>query len=184
MVLGGPGVGKSTFLRKMGLEALRRQAIMTNAQNNLAALKPQEQCYTHDCIPVMLTLQKFKSQDRTIKDVIAQEFEDCGFPQAQTFTELFLQSGKLLVLLDGLDEVPTETLNHVITEIETWSTAMTTIGLLPLVGLQLTPLAASSALMMWRWPRLKMSRLNALSTNGSRSPVILKPKPLSTVGNC
>ncbi|NER82060.1 MAG: hypothetical protein F6K42_21370, partial [Leptolyngbya sp. SIO1D8] len=40
MVLGGPGVGKSTFLRKMGLEALRRHAIMTNAQKNLDALQP------------------------------------------------------------------------------------------------------------------------------------------------
>ncbi|MFE4106094.1 histidine kinase, partial [Almyronema epifaneia S1] len=31
MVLGGPGVGKSTFLRKMGLEALRRHAIVNFA---------------------------------------------------------------------------------------------------------------------------------------------------------
>jgi hypothetical protein len=34
MVLGGPGVGKSTFLRKMGLEALRRQAFMNSARQN------------------------------------------------------------------------------------------------------------------------------------------------------
>jgi predicted NACHT family NTPase len=117
MVLGGPGVGKSTFLRKMGLEALRRHAIMTNAQGNLAALKPQEQYYAHDCIPVMLELRQCKA-DVNIKDVIAAEFETCGFPQAQEFTELCLQSGKLLVLLDGLDEVPGAALNQVITEIE------------------------------------------------------------------
>ncbi|MEM1309219.1 MAG: NACHT domain-containing protein [Cyanobacteria bacterium P01_H01_bin.153] len=118
VVLGGPGVGKSTFLRKMGLEALRRHAIMTNAQNNLAALTPQEHYYAHDCIPVMLTLQKFDSKTLSIKDVIAKEFEDCGFPKPQAFTELCLQSGRLLVLLDGLDEVPAEALNHAITEIE------------------------------------------------------------------
>ncbi|MEM6837606.1 MAG: NACHT domain-containing protein [Cyanobacteria bacterium P01_C01_bin.120] len=118
MVLGGPGVGKSTFLRKMGLEALRRHAIMTNAQNNLAALTPQEHYYAHDCIPVMLTLQKFDSKTLSIKEVIAKEFEDCGFPKPQAFTELCLQSGRLLVLLDGLDEVPAEALNHLITEIE------------------------------------------------------------------
>ncbi|MEM6591887.1 MAG: NACHT domain-containing protein [Cyanobacteria bacterium P01_C01_bin.73] len=118
MVLGGPGVGKSTFLRKMGLEALRRHAIMTNAQNNLAALTPQGHYYAHDCIPVMLALQKFDSKTLSIKDVIAKEFEDCGFPKPQAFTELCLQSGRLLVLLDGLDEVPAEALNHVITEIE------------------------------------------------------------------
>lgn len=118
MVLGGPGVGKSTFLRKMGLEALRRQAIMNSARQNADVLKPQETYYAYDCIPVMLELRQFSSKDLRIKDVIAQEFEVCGFPQAQAFTELFLKSGKLLVLLDGLDEVPGEALNHAITEIE------------------------------------------------------------------
>lgn len=118
MVLGGPGVGKSTFLRKMGLEALRRQAIMNYARQNLDALKPQEQYYAHDCIPVMLELRQFSSKDLKIEDVIAQEFEICGFPKAKDFTELFLKSGKLLVLLDGLDEVPTDAFDYVITEIE------------------------------------------------------------------
>jgi predicted NACHT family NTPase len=66
----------------------------------------------------MLELRQFSSKDLKIKDVIAQEFEVCGFPQAHEFTELFLKSGQLLVLLDGLDEVPTEALNHAITEIE------------------------------------------------------------------
>ena len=117
MVLGGPGGGKSTFLRKMGLEALRRQAIMKYAQQN-PEQKPQEHYYGHDCIPVMLELRQFNSKDLKIEDVIAQEFEVCGFPKAQEFTELFLKSGKLLVMLDGLDEVPTDTLNHAITQIE------------------------------------------------------------------
>lgn len=118
MVLGGPGVGKSTFLRKMGLEALRGQAFRNSPRQNSDVLKPQEHYYAHDCIPVMLELRQFSSTELHIKDVIAQEFEVCGFPKAQDFTELFLRSGKLLVLLDGLDEVPAETLNHAVTEIE------------------------------------------------------------------
>ncbi|MEM9009003.1 MAG: NACHT domain-containing protein, partial [Cyanobacteria bacterium P01_F01_bin.86] len=118
MLLGGPGVGKSTFLRKMGLEALRRLAIMNFAQKNPEALQPQEVYYRYECIPVMLELRQFSSNDLSIKNVIAQEFETCGFPEAENFTELFLKSGKLLVLLDGLDEVPTNALNHAITEIE------------------------------------------------------------------
>jgi predicted NACHT family NTPase len=40
------------------------------------------------------------------------------FRKQRGFTELFLQNGKLLVLLDGLDEVPADALNHAITEIE------------------------------------------------------------------
>lgn len=119
MVLGSPGSGKSTFLRKMGLEALWRQAIMKFTQQDLNALATQEQYYAHDCIPVMLELRQFSSEDLMIKDIIAQEFKICGFPKAKEFTELFLQSGKLLVLLDGLDEVPTNVLNHAVTEIET-----------------------------------------------------------------
>ncbi|MEL6319719.1 MAG: histidine kinase, partial [Cyanobacteria bacterium J06626_14] len=118
MVLGGPGVGKSTFLRKMGLEALRRLAIINFAQKVPEVLKPQEVYYKHECIPVMLELRQFNSNDRTIKDVIAQEFEVCGFPEAETFTDLLLEGGKLLVLLDGLDEVPADALDHAITEIE------------------------------------------------------------------
>ncbi|MGF1524205.1 MAG: NACHT domain-containing protein, partial [Leptolyngbyaceae cyanobacterium] len=118
MLLGGPGVGKSTFLRKMGLEALRRLAIMNFAQQTPEALKPQAVYYAHECIPVMLELRQFNSSNLTIKNVIAREFETCGFPEAENFTELFLKSGKLLVLLDGLDEVPADALNHAITEIE------------------------------------------------------------------
>jgi len=52
MVLGGPGVGKSTFLKKMGLEALRHQAITNYAQQHPDELKPQEHYFAHDCIPV------------------------------------------------------------------------------------------------------------------------------------
>ncbi|MEM8546125.1 MAG: NACHT domain-containing protein, partial [Cyanobacteria bacterium P01_H01_bin.119] len=118
MVLGGPGVGKSTFLRKMGLEALRRQAILHYGRQNAELVKAQDTYYAHDCIPVMLELRQFNSQDKSVKEAIAEEFEVCGFPQARECTEVFLKSGKLLVLLDGLDEVPSETLNHVITEIE------------------------------------------------------------------
>jgi hypothetical protein len=45
-------------------------------------LKPQEHYYAHDCIPVMLELRQFDAKDLSIKDVIAKEFEDCGFPKA------------------------------------------------------------------------------------------------------
>ena len=43
MVLGGPGVGKSTFLRKLGLEAV---------ENGLA----------HELVPVFIELKSFKSE--------------------------------------------------------------------------------------------------------------------------
>jgi len=102
MVLGGPGVGKSTFLRKMGLEAL----------------KGYQGGYQHECIPVLIDLKTFESkQEIDTKQAIIEEFSICGFPDAQAATEKLLKSGKLLIILDGLDEVPGKFTNDVIDHI-------------------------------------------------------------------
>ena len=101
MVLGSPGVGKSTFLRKMGLEALK-----TGGQ------------LQRKYIPVFIELKEFKGETLDLKQAIATEFETCGFPAAADFTASMLDQGKLLVLLDGLDEVPTHNFNQVIEHIE------------------------------------------------------------------
>ena len=99
MVLGSPSVGKSIFLRKMGLEAL----------------KGQQGTFQHQCIPVYLELKRFRETNIDIEQYIAQEFETCGFPEARQFTQKALEQGKLLILLDGLDEVPVANLNNAIT---------------------------------------------------------------------
>lgn len=88
-VLGGPGIGKTTYLRKIGLEALHGK----NGQ------------YKHDKIPVFLELKNFTSEELNLKVSIVQEFETCGFPEASEFTDTALKAGSLLILLDGLDEV-------------------------------------------------------------------------------
>jgi predicted NACHT family NTPase len=101
MVLGSPGVGKSTFLRKVGLEAL----------------KGDKGSFAHTCIPVFLTLRLF-DKDKTIEQQIAAEFANCGFDQAIELSQAALEKGKLLVLLDGLDEVPLDRLDTTITQIQ------------------------------------------------------------------
>jgi hypothetical protein len=101
MVLGSPGAGKSTFLRKIGLEALK-------GENGL---------YEHECIPVFLELKAFSSGS-SIESAIAQEFRICGLPCPEEATTKLLEVGKLLILLDGLDEVPTKTLNETIQVIQ------------------------------------------------------------------
>ena len=105
MVLGGPGIGKSTFLRKIGLEALKPQSDETKQ-------------IQRDCIPVLIELKEFRDDTVDLKQKIANEFATCGFPEAMAFTEASLEQGKLLVLLDGLDEVPTRNLNTVIEHIK------------------------------------------------------------------
>ena len=104
MVLGGPGAGKSTFLRKIGLEALH-------------VFYHDRAQYRHRLIPVLLELKRFEAEQIDIAKFIASEFETCGFPEAEKFTENALRQGNLLVLLDGLDEVPSANLNNVLTTI-------------------------------------------------------------------
>jgi len=102
MVLGSPGAGKSTFLRRMGLEAL----------------KGKKGQFKHARIPVLIELNTFNQGDVDIEHKIAEEFRICGFPAHQEFTAKALEQGKLLILLDGLDEVPTERMNQVIQHIQ------------------------------------------------------------------
>ena len=102
MVLGGPGVGKSTFLRKVGLEAL----------------KGKEGKFKHECTPVFLELKRCTEDSIDIEALIVDEFKTCGYPRPEEMTKTALKSGKLLVLFDGLDEVPTAKVNNVIRKIE------------------------------------------------------------------
>lgn len=103
MVLGAPGCGKSTFLRKIGLEAL----------------KGTQGCFLkHPCVPIMLELKRFTDPKADIKKLISTEFQTCGFPNAEQFTHQALEQGRLLILLDGLDEVPVAIRDAVIETIQ------------------------------------------------------------------
>ncbi|MDF5738917.1 MULTISPECIES: NACHT domain-containing protein [unclassified Nostoc] len=91
MVLGAPGAGKSTFLRKIGLEALKGKS---------GELQ-------HECIPVFIELKLLTESNINIEEVIRKAFRLCQLPFSEEFTIKALQQGKLLILLDGLDEVLT-----------------------------------------------------------------------------
>lgn len=101
-VLGNPGVGKTTYLKKIGLESLLSF----------------EGSYKHEKIPVFVDLKNLPKNDFNIELVISKEFEICGFPNSIYFTEKALKSGDLLILLDGLDEVPTPSLGEIIKSIK------------------------------------------------------------------
>ncbi|MEP0877548.1 hypothetical protein NDA00_17190 [Funiculus sociatus GB2-M2] len=74
MVLGGPGAGKSTFLRRMGLETL----------------KGKKGEFEHSCIPVFIELKRFNARDINIEKVIADEFSICNFPSPEESTKKLL----------------------------------------------------------------------------------------------
>lgn len=102
MVLGQPGAGKSTFLRRLGLEAL----------------KGKEGGYKHECVPVFLELKRFTTSKINLEQAVIQELKNCGFPEPDDSAKKLLEKGKLLILLDGLDEIPTQQLDKAITTIQ------------------------------------------------------------------
>ena len=102
MVLGGPGIGKSTFLKRLGFEALKKDGGRFSKKR----------------LPVFLELKGLREDELDLVAVLAKEFDTCGFPVLETFITGWLAEGQLLVLLDGLDEVPKHKLNKVIQCIE------------------------------------------------------------------
>lgn len=107
MVLGNPGAGKSTFLRRMGLEAF----------------KGKSGKFKDECIPVLLELKRFNTEQVDLIGAIAEEFIHFGFPPSPEFAIKALEAGKLLVLFDGLDEVPSELTNLVMKAIDSLVTS-------------------------------------------------------------
>ena len=86
MVLGKPGAGKTTFLRYLAIQAIEGK------------LKPER-------VPILVTLREFAdSKDTTdLLEFIAQYYS----LSESEIIEL-LQQGRILLLLDGLDEVKEE----------------------------------------------------------------------------
>jgi NACHT domain len=90
MILGVPGSGKSTFLRKIGLEAL----------------KGEKGEFKHACLPVLIELKNLSDVSFEIENRLTDILRECQFPLAEQFTERALEQGKFLILLDGLDDIP------------------------------------------------------------------------------
>lgn len=123
-ILGPPGAGKSTFLKRAGIEALlpRKNWVDTAKTAFVRATGMNEaqirwSTFTHECIPVFVELRRFREENLNIFSAIAEEFTIAGFPNAESFTSRALNNGQLLLLLDGLDEVPANRLDETIHEI-------------------------------------------------------------------
>ena len=87
-ILGKPGAGKTTFMKY-----LVHQTIIASELDKL---------------PVFVTLRDWDPRNTRLMDFIAAQFAICNFPDALPFIEYLLESGKAIVLFDGLDEVPLE----------------------------------------------------------------------------
>ncbi|MDJ0598463.1 MAG: NACHT domain-containing NTPase [Crocosphaera sp.] len=105
MILGKPGVGKTTFLKHLAIQCNRGAFATTK-------------------IPIFIPLKKYAETENSpdIFTYIAQWFEECKITNASEKVEKILTAGKGLILLDGLDEVREEDSEWVIRNIEDFYT--------------------------------------------------------------
>lgn len=104
IVFGKPGVGKTTFLKYLAIQCIEEQ-------------------FTSDCIPIFISLKDFAEapKQHDILDYIAQQLSNYGIVDAKVKVEQLLKQNKILVLLDGLDEVREEDSKKVLKQIQDFS---------------------------------------------------------------
>ncbi|MCC4284363.1 NACHT domain-containing protein [Marinobacter salarius] len=68
-------------------------------------------------IPVFSELRRIK-QNQTVKSLIASTMQDLGFFTDEDLIKSYLDSGKVLILFDGFDELPSDETGRVVDEIE------------------------------------------------------------------
>jgi predicted NACHT family NTPase len=100
MVLGKPGAGKTTFLKYLAMQCIERQ-------------------FQANRVPLFITLKDFAEAPKQadLLEYIAQQFSGSGVTDASVKAEQLLRQDKVLVLLDGLDEVREEDTKRVLTQI-------------------------------------------------------------------
>ncbi|MBL1177181.1 NACHT domain-containing protein [Pantanalinema sp. GBBB05] len=93
LILGKPGAGKTTFLKLLAVNWCMGR-------------------FQSDLIAVFIELRRIPNGQRKLLDTIRQEL---GLETLEQ-TEMLLKQGNLLVLMDGLDEVPTNELRRKVQE--------------------------------------------------------------------
>jgi predicted NACHT family NTPase len=103
MILGKPGAGKTTFLKYLAIQCL-------------------EGGFNSHLVPIFVTLKNFAEADRkpSLLEFISAEGSIKYFNSHDV--EKLLTQGRMLILLDGLDEVREEDIKRILKEISDFST--------------------------------------------------------------
>ncbi|PSR17293.1 hypothetical protein C8255_13370 [filamentous cyanobacterium CCP3] len=105
IVKGDSGIGKTTFLKKLGLEAF----------------SAEEDASVGGYIPVFIQMSQCFDKDIDFQNMIEEEFQICGFPEYEGFVESALRRGKLLILIDEIDAIPHQFQDDVLVKIKSFS---------------------------------------------------------------
>ncbi|MCW5319429.1 NACHT domain-containing protein [Nostoc sp. KVJ3] len=105
-VLGKPGVGKTTFLQYLAIQC-------------------NQNAFTANQVPIFITLKNFAedsivTNEFSLLKYISQEFLTSGISDPSVI-ETLLSAGRVLLLLDGMDEVLHQQSNAVLSEIRRFS---------------------------------------------------------------
>jgi hypothetical protein len=104
VVIGGPGVGKSTLTRFLARAcSLGRDAMMERLGGHSG--------WDEDLTPIVLPLAGYTDARSRDKDISLREYLDeilvgCGGEALQAAIEQELKAGRVFLLLDGVDEIP------------------------------------------------------------------------------
>lgn len=91
VLLGEPGAGKTTFLKQMLLQVARHGSGSVGLPN--------------DVVPMFLPLRAIGEGEAILPDLICEQIQDPLGELGRDFGRKLCKRGKLLLLLDGLDEV-------------------------------------------------------------------------------
>jgi energy-coupling factor transporter ATP-binding protein EcfA2 len=83
-IVGAPGSGKTTFLQHIAILAAKEEI---------------------EAIPIFVSLKDWADSELDFRSFVVREFDICGFADAQPVIDQLLESGRAILLFDGLDEV-------------------------------------------------------------------------------